>query len=34
MALAGRRSVVLWFALLVAAWTVIALHSGADTGLL
>jgi hypothetical protein len=34
MALAGRRSVVLWFALLVAAWTVFALLSGVDTGLL
>ena len=33
MALPGRRLVVLWFALLVAAWTVVALHSGAETGL-
>ena|SRR6478672_1955820 len=34
MALPGRRFVVLWFALLVAAWTVLAVHGGADTGLL
>jgi hypothetical protein len=34
MALPGRRSVVVWFALLVAAWTVVALLSGVDTGLL
>jgi hypothetical protein len=33
MALPGRRLVVLWFALAVAAWTVVALHSGAETGL-
>ena len=32
--LVGRRLVVLWFAFLVAAWTVIALYSGADIGLL
>jgi hypothetical protein len=34
MALPGRRSVVVWFALLVAAWTIVALLSGVDTGLL
>ena len=34
MGLPGRRSVVVWFALLVAAWTVFALLSGVDTGLL
>ena len=34
MALPGRRLVVLWFALLVAAWTVLAVHGGPDTGLL
>ncbi|HSS57300.1 MAG TPA: hypothetical protein VLK59_04780 [Solirubrobacteraceae bacterium] len=34
MALPGRRLVVLWFAFLVAAWTVLAVHGGADTGLL
>jgi hypothetical protein len=33
MALPGRRLAVSWFALLVAAWTVVALHSGAETGL-
>ena len=34
MAFPGRRSVVMWFALLVAAWTVFALLSGVETGLL
>jgi hypothetical protein len=34
MVLPGRRSVVVWFALLVAAWAVFALLSGVDTGLL
>ena len=34
MALPRRRLVVVWFAVLVAAWTVLALLSGADTGLL
>ena len=34
MVLPGRRLVVAWFALLVAAWTVSALLSGVDTGLL
>ena len=34
MVLPGRRSVVVWFALPVAAWTVFALLSGVDTGLL
>ena len=34
MALPGRRLVVGWFAVLVAAWTVLAVLSGADTGLL
>jgi hypothetical protein len=34
MALSGRRSVVVWFALVVAAWTVFALLSGVETGLL
>lgn len=34
MALPRRRSVVVWFAVLVAAWTALALLSGADTGLL
>jgi hypothetical protein len=34
MAFRGRRSVVMWFALLVAAWTVFALVSGVETGLL
>jgi hypothetical protein len=34
MALPGRRVVVVWFAVLVAAWTVLALLSGVDTGLL
>jgi hypothetical protein len=34
MVLAGRRLVVVWFALLVAAWTAFALFSGAETGLL
>ena len=34
MALPRRRLVVLWFAFLVAAWTVLAMHGGADTGLL
>jgi hypothetical protein len=34
MALPGRRLVVAWFALVVAAWTVFALLSGAETGLL
>jgi hypothetical protein len=34
MALPRRRLVVVWFAGLVAAWTVLALLSGADTGLL
>ncbi len=34
MALPRRRLVVLWFAFLVAAWTVLAVHGGADTGLL
>ena len=34
MALPRQRLVVVWFALLVAAWTVFALLTGADTGLL
>ena len=34
MALRRQRVVVVWFALLVAAWTVLALLSGVDTGLL
>jgi len=34
MPLARRQRVVLWFALVVAAWTVLAVLSGADTGLL
>jgi hypothetical protein len=34
MALPRRRLVVVWFAVLVAAWTALALLSGADTGLL
>jgi hypothetical protein len=34
MVLPGRRLVVAWFTLLVAAWTVSALLSGVDTGLL
>ena len=34
MALPGRRSAVVWFALVVAAWTVFALLSGVETGLL
>ena len=34
MALPGRRSVVMWFALVVAAWTAFALLSGVETGLL
>jgi hypothetical protein len=34
MALPRRRLVLLWFALLVAAWIVLAVSSGADTGLL
>jgi hypothetical protein len=34
MALPGRRMVVVWFALLVAAWTVFAVLSGVETGLL
>jgi hypothetical protein len=34
MALPRRRLVVLWFGLLVAAWIVLAVLSGADTGLL
>jgi hypothetical protein len=34
MALRGRRLVVAWFALAVTAWTVFALLSGVETGLL
>jgi hypothetical protein len=34
MALPGRRAVVMWFALVVAAWTAFALLSGVETGLL
>jgi hypothetical protein len=34
MVLRGRRLVVVWFALVVAAWTVFALLSGVETGLL
>src|SRR3954451_22751802 len=34
MALPARRWVVTWFALVVAAWTVLALLSGVETGLL
>jgi hypothetical protein len=34
MALPRRGAVVLWFAMLVAAWIVLAALSGADTGLL
>jgi hypothetical protein len=34
MALPGRRMVAAWFALLVAAWTVLAVLSGVETGLL
>jgi hypothetical protein len=34
MAAPRRRLVVLWFALLVAAWIALAVFSGADTGLL